>query len=195
MPEFRWTVKALENGRDIEFSGSHDLTNGVNHITCELPSCMILEVKGTFLSTVMDDERIFMNGYQTWTFSPEYTKRSVMRGVNGLSPRLINHFSLDRYGDYHFTDYSLRRGVTHGFSFCYFRRRNHYRLFASLNEEPGYTIFEYDARRSLMTVKRDCSGLKTEGTYSLFDLYVADGNEQEVFDGWFAALKIAPRTK
>ena len=188
MPELRWTVKALENGTDREYTGSCDLSNGANHIRLELNPCLILSVKGTILMTVQKEERIFMNGFQTWTFCPEYTVNSRIRGTRRIPKLAVDRFSLDRYGDYHFVDYPYKRGITHGFSYCYFRKDNYYRLFASLNEEPGYTRFRYDANKTLMTITRDCSGLKVSGSYPIFDLYLASGSENEVFDGWFSEL-------
>ncbi|MBR2759578.1 MAG: alpha-galactosidase [Solobacterium sp.] len=193
MPELRWTVKVLENGADREYKGSYDLVYGENHVTCDLDPCMILSVKGTVLLTVSEEERIFMNGYQTWTFCPEYSIHSRIRGTRQLPKIAVDKFSLDRYGDYHFVDYPYQRGITHGFSYCYFRKDNYYRLFASLNEEPGYTRFRYNAKTSTMTITRDCASLKTSGTYPIFDLYLAQGSENEVFDGWFDALPMKRR--
>ena len=52
-----------------------------------------------------ESDRMFFNGYQTWTWSPEYNRYGGERGINHLPRDLIDKFSLDRYGDYHFYPY------------------------------------------------------------------------------------------
>lgn len=135
-----------------------------------------------------------MNGFQTWTYCPEYTKGSRIRPHKPLPQAVVDKFSLDRYGDYHFMDYPNRKGLTHGFSYCYFRLGERYRLIASLDERPGYTIFCYDANDGVLSVERDCEGVRCGGAFHAFDLLYAEGTEDEAFDAWFAELGVKPRT-
>ena len=139
-------------------------------------------------------DRIFMNGYQTWTYCPEYTVKDRIRGLNGLPKAVVKAFALDRYGDYHFVDYPNKRGVLHGVSYCYFRSGERFLLIASLSEQNGYTLFRYDADEELLTVRRDCEGLKCGGSFAAFELFIAEGAEDEVFDAWFAAMNVSPIT-
>ena len=138
--------------------------------------------------------RVFMNGYQTWTYCPEYSSRSRIRGMHGI-PNAIKHaFSLDRYGDYHFVDYPFKRGVVHGVSYCYFREGSKFLLIGSLDETNGYTLFEYSYKGQLLTIRRDCEELEVEGRFEVFSLFIAEGSEDEVFDAWFDAMGIKPIT-
>ncbi len=138
--------------------------------------------------------RVFMNGYQTWTYCPEYSSRSRIRGMHGI-PNAIKHaFSLDRYGDYHFVDYPFKRGVVHGVSYCYFREGSKFLLIGSLDETNGYTLFEYSYKGQLLTIRRDCEELEVEGRFEVFSLFIAEGSEDEVFDAWFDAMDIKPIT-
>lgn len=139
--------------------------------------------------------RVFMNGYQTWTYCPEYTANSRIRGLNGLPKAIISSWSLDRYGDYHFVRYPNRRGRLHGFSYCYFRRGDKYLLIASLTEKNGYTMFDWDAKTECLSVSRDCRGLRVSGEFEAFRLFLAEGGEDEVFDAWFDAMGIEPITR
>lgn len=67
---------------------------------------------------------------------------------------------------------------------------------ASLDEKPGYTILRYDSGKALLTLERDCAGVEHPGgSFSLLDLFFAEGGETEVFDGWFQAMGIKPRTE
>ncbi|MCR5808340.1 MAG: alpha-galactosidase [Clostridiales bacterium] len=139
--------------------------------------------------------KIFMNGYQTWTYCPEYTAKSRIRGIKGLPGALVSAFSLDRYGDYHFVDYPNKKGRLHGVSYCYFREGPFFLLIASLDETNGYTLFDYDAKTGVLTIKRDCEGLAVNGAFELFSLFIAEGKEDEVFDAWFREMGVSPITK
>ena len=161
----------------------------------ELPACTLKEMTAELPIQMGEQEFLFMNGFQSWSYCPEQTKKGRTRGINGLPKPLVNHYGLDRYADYYFTKYPNKSGIMQGVSYCYFRDGDKYRLIASLDEEPGYTYFSYNAKLNKLTVRRDCEGLKVDGKYKALDLYFAVGSEQEVFDGWFDAMDIRPRTK
>ena len=131
---------------------------------------------------------LYFNGYQSWTYSPEWLPPQRMYGTGHLPQQLVNRFSLDRYGDAHIAAYSLMRGRFHGFSWCWFRRGETYRLFASLDETNGYTVFAYDGLRREMTITRDAAGLKVSGDFRAFDLFTAEGSREEGFAAWFKAM-------
>lgn len=188
MSELNWTVLFTADGTDEIVSGVSELHLGENHIVCDLPACEIKRVIAEVPVVTVRREKIFMNGYQTWTYCPEYTRNSRIRGLNGMPKRLIDRYKFDGYADYHFAEYPGRLGIVHGFSWCHFRNGRHYRLFASLNEEPGYTMFTYLTRTNTLVIERDCSGIRTEGSYPIFDLFLAEGGEDSVYDAWFDAL-------
>ncbi len=168
-----------------------ELLPGVNHFYSPVSKGVVLENVVASLR-IPKSERMFFNGYQTWTYCPEYTENSHIRGLNGLPQFIIDKFSLDRYADYHFMQYPNKRGILHGISYCYFRDGEHYRLLASLDEVPGYTCFVYNCKAESMTITRDCKGLliNEDTSYPAFDLFYAEGTEDEVFDAWFDALGI-----
>ena len=143
---------------------------------------------------IADGERIFMNGFQTWTYCPEYTRNDRIRSLRRLPKPGVDYYGLARYGDEYFVKYPDRPGVTHGESWCYFRRGGTFRLVASLDEHAGYTLFRYDASRSELEIRRDCEGLEVDGEFRAFDLIFLSGGEDEVFDAWFAAMGVKCRT-
>ena len=183
----------FENSEAI--SGTEKFESGAWHLRPVLPDDVILSAELRLELSTAADERIFINGYQTWTSCPEYTKRDSIPGVGHFPKLIVKHYGLDRYGDYHFVDYPETHGVTHGESWCYFRRGDNYRLIASLDERPGYTLFKYDANAGQLLISRDCAGIRCGGEYSVFDLFFAEGGENEVFDAWFAEMNIKPRTE
>lgn len=166
--------------------------NGVVRVVEPLRNARIRSVCATVKLPVSDTTRIYMNGYQNWTYSPEYDKTGRTKGLKHLPCFLRGAFGINRYGDYHFVNYPYKKGVTHGESWCYFRDGERFLLFGSLDEAPGYTLFRYNANKGELLIERDCKGMKINGEFHAFDLYIAEGTEAEVFDGWFAAMGVKP---
>ncbi len=170
--------------------------NGEVHLFRELPSGTIKSIRAELPLPMGKDEVLFMNGYQTWTYSPELDAKGKLRGTDHIPSFLLGRYFFDRYGDYHFVRYGHDKGQSHGFSYIYFRSGERYRLIASLDERPGYTIFRYDSRKGILTLERDAEGVEHGGgSFPLFDLFFAEGTEEEVFDLWFRAMGIRPRTE
>ena len=174
--------------------GVHELKEGANIIVGRVPQGTLRKATAVMQLPTVTGERIFMNGYQTWTYCPELGRRDYTRRMGRFPQALIDHYGLERYGDYYFVDYPEQPGVSHGESWCYFRRGKRFRLLASLDERPGYTLFRYDSGTGTLRIERDCEGLKCYGAFHAFDLFYAEGSEDEVFDAWFAAMGIRPRT-
>ncbi len=191
MSELCWSIEV--GGQT--FGGKTDTAQGIVRIHPDVPAGEIGKITASLSRAMDDNERLFMNGYQTWTYCPEYGKRDRQRGLSHLPRFIVDKFSFDRYGDYHFVDYSNKRGKFHGFSYCYFRRGEHYTLIASLDERTGYTILGYDSKNEQLTIERDCAGVEHKGgELAAFDLCFYEGSEKEVFDRWFSAMRIIPRT-
>ncbi len=187
--QISWKVNNLK--------GSCKLNHGANHIIVPMPEGTTLKEVSAKLPFAKSS-KMFFNGFQTWTNCPEYTPYSKIRGLHGLPRIMIDKFALDRYGDYHFVDYPNKKGVLHGISYCYFRDKQFFRLLASLDETPGYTCFSYSCNEKTMTITRDCKGVSSPAEFHAFDLFYAEGTEEEVFDAWFKALdikNIQPRIK
>lgn len=188
----RWTA-STDRGTD---SGTAVVTSnmGALRIRAQLPEGTLQDAEAVLPWKMEEDEKLFLNGYQTWTQCPELGKWDRQRGVDQIPPMLRKKYAFDRYGDYHFVEYGRKKGQNHGFSYCYFRLGNTYRLIASLDENPGYTIFRYDSQQGTLTLRRDCAGVRhSGGGFGAFDLFFAQGTEQEVFEGWFAAMDCQPR--
>ena len=168
--------------------------DGVVNVSVSLRNARLKKVTAKVAIPATDTMRVFMNGYQNWTYSPEYDRTGRTRGLKHLPCFLRGAFQINRYGDYHFVKYPYKKGITHGESWCYLRNGKQFLLFGSLDEIPGYTLFTYNANKGVLTLERDCKGMKADGEFHAFDLYVAEGTEQEVFDGWFAAMGVRPLT-
>ncbi len=133
-------------------------------------------------------DTVFMNGFQSATESRERTVAEKMRGIDVVSAYTRNLFAEMVGGDYSIVKYKNKPGVTHGFSYCYFRSGDKIRLFASLDESTGYTVFKYDAWTSTLKISKDIEGVKCFNNYKAVSLFYAEGTEAEVFDKWFEIL-------
>lgn len=102
------------------------------------------------------DERVLMNGYQSWTDTHERGAGERMRGLRGVPSWLVRRYVLDGGGDYRFTGYSGRRGEQHGFSYATFRRGARMELLGSLDESGGFTLLRTDARAGLVRAEPEC---------------------------------------
>ena len=100
---------------------------------------------------------IFLNGYQSWTDSRERYFLRFEKNLLHLPKRLLDTYSFDRYGDYTFYDYDVRR--VHGYDVFYRKGvRNGFLL--NLNYKRAYLIIEVDRRTGLISLRSDVMGAK-----------------------------------
>jgi len=189
----RWKIEAENEVSVFTRQGEVKESEEV-HIHVPLGPCTVRSVKAEMDVAADENTRIYMNGYQTWTACPEYTVHSKIRGLDHLPKPVLNQYSFDRYGDYHFVKYPNKEGITHGFSWCTFRDGEKVRMFASLDEKPGYTMFLYNAKEGKLYLERDCAGLVCEDELHAFDLLIREGSENEVYDTWFERMNVHPLT-
>lgn len=83
---------------------------GALHLTADLPAGTLKAVRAEMPWTMEADERLFMNGYQTWTYSPELDRNGKLRGTDHIPGFLRKKYAFDRYGDYHLCLTDIKRG-------------------------------------------------------------------------------------
>lgn len=194
--KINWQVNGSVSGISFRHEHTDDWHGQAAILIDQLPEHTLLgRVEAVIPLEVTGKERLFFNGYQTWTYSPEYTVKDRMHTMRALPKAVIDRYALDRYGDAAITGTSGKPGEFHGFSWCWFRKGKTFRLFASLDETPGYTIFSYHHKTGTLTIRRDCMDVEAGGPFHAFDLFYAEGNEDDVFDAWFEAMSIVPRTR
>ena len=136
-------------------------------------------------------DRLFFNGYQTWTVSHE-VKPTDRIPVTHTVFRLLGYpFGTQKYGDGFFIDRTGKQGCFHGFSYMYRRRGDLYTLIASTDETNGYTVFYYDAAIGELRIVKD-AGIGPGYDHALH-IAIFEGTEDEVFDAWFKAAGITRR--
>ena len=130
----------------------------------------------------------FLNGYQSWTYSPERTLSQQDKSMRLCPDFLDRKFGFSRYAD--FFSPKTPAGVKKGWTYAYVRRGLLYHLFASCAEDTGFTRVEFIPKAHSVRFTKDCAGrvLQPGEEYNALDLFWAEGGERDVFDGWFAAM-------
>lgn len=151
-----------------------------------------IKFKMTVPYAFTSDNRVFVNGYQSWTDCREYF-------IDENPPRLKLHRELllsntvqGAPGDYHFKKYDPRAGVFHGYSYAYVRNGENYDLFGSVSERQGYTIITAVCPENEIVFEKELEGVTIDSDYTIMDVAHFNGTMDEVFDKYFAAMKIAP---
>ena len=153
----------------------------------------LVKLSAEFEYDFAETDRIFLNGYQSWTDSTEHDLGGRVRGIDHIPELVSDKYAFEAYGDYTFVKYSRKRGNIHGFSYGYVKRNDGmYDFIGSLNENSGFTVIKINTAKRTVTVEKDCMGLSTSEGYDGISLYIGSGTEKEVFDGYFAWLGIAP---
>lgn len=141
-----------------------------------------------------ENSRVFVNGYQSWSTSREYKKQDMQKGLMGLGQFCPVKSFTKIFGDYTFADYPKKTGVFHGYTYGYIRTDDEVMLIGSLTERKGFTIINYDLNDSKLIIDKDLEGVTIEKDYQLYELYLAQGSYNQVFDKYFKAMNI-PKPK
>lgn len=139
------------------------------------------------------DDLLFFNGYQSWSYSKEDDLNSYDQGINKIPfKKLTNHFlHLDRYSEHHYMHYKNKKGFNCGWTYSYIRNNENYKLFASLNEKDGFTVYEYDKDLPILKIIKEVDGSEVSDSFKLFDVLILNGKEDEVFDKYFDMLGVS----
>ncbi|MBI9103589.1 MAG: alpha-galactosidase [Spirochaetales bacterium] len=154
----------------------------INHLDWEIPF------------TFTPKDRIFLNGYQSWTDSRERFPNEAFRSVPPLGRLLNPIFKFAISGDYDFLKTSPRKGDFHGFTYGYVRPAGSDRIIflGSLSEKEGFTIIRTSVIDSCIRISWDCGGLVLNRSRQVLELFTDQGEEEEVFNTWFKAMDIEP---
>ncbi len=141
-------------------------------------------------------DKIFVNGFQTWTDSREFSVNENLPGLSPLTKPINNRYKLAYYGDYHFWPYPNKPGLTHSHTFSYWRKGNEIDFVGSISEKSGFTIVESNFDEQEVVVKKDCDGLELHQSFKAFDLYLEKGDYGEIWEKYFREHNLAkPKNK
>lgn len=143
---------------------------------------------------VNSDERIFTNGYQSWTVNREYSPNEAMDEFNprflGVKKSKFNPLGIWGAGDLLWHDYPEKQGLFYGYSYAYVRKGNALTLFGSLSERAGYTVFTFDTNKNTLTIAKDLEGVSFDGEKRVLDAVIIRGEYNSVFDRYFSLMNV-----
>lgn len=155
----------------------------------------ITEFALTFPYNYVKDNRIFVNGYQSWTDSREYHPDEMMTVIHKFVRKKIFHSPSSMGSDMHIVPQETKKGTFHGFSYSYIRNGNRIDLIGSVSERSGYTILFFDTNNNTVTVKKDLEGVKFREPAELLDLVWIQDEYNAAFDKYFEYMQIPPVEK
>ena len=140
-------------------------------------------------------DKFFGAGYQSWTKSKEWTEDEIMPGTIKLSN--ISEYTKDiarKTSDEWIVNYSYKPGEFHSHCYTYVKRGDTVKLWGSLSEKTGYTIFKVKMKEGRFYFTKDLLGKVVSEPLKIFDIVYFDGDYEEVFDKYFAMWKM-PETR
>lgn len=152
---------------------------------------MRLRLRHAFAS----DEKVLLNGYQSWTDTVERPAFGRIRGLLGVPRRLVDRYTLDGGGDYWSVRYDAKRGCMHGFTYATFRRGEGMVLVGSLDESRGFTLIRTDASEGEVTLETEppARELAAGERVVLARYAIVRGTVEECYDRWFELAGITAR--
>lgn len=144
------------------------------------------------------DDKIFVNGYQSWTDSLEYSINERMSELNSVTEFLIKtkplkNIGLVKSGDILFHKFPRDQGVFYGWSYGYVRRGESVDLFASLSERSGFTYVTFDTNNNCVTVGKDLEDVIFSQKTELLSLTVISDEYNCAFDTYFEQMGVKCR--
>lgn len=144
---------------------------------------VVVEYPFTFSAT----DKLFCNGFQSWS-------ESKMYNIDQTIPRLrkIAKPFFQFYGDEHM--FPTAAPKLYSWTYGFINSSNQYHLFGSTQENTSFTLIEYDVDANVVRMTKLCDDIELSHSFPVFDLYIQQGNEKEVFDGYFHAIGPSPKT-
>ena len=139
--------------------------------------------------------KFFGAGYQSWTKTKEWTADEVMPGTIKLAN--ISEFTKDlarKTSDEWIVNYSYKPGEFHSHCYTYIKKGDKYKLWGSLSEKTGYTIFKVKMNEGRFYFCKDLLGKIVTESLKIFDIVCFEGDYEEVFDKYFGMWKM-PETR
>ena len=142
-----------------------------------------------------EGDKFFGAGYQSWTKSKEWTADEIMPGTIKLAN--ISEYTKDlarKTSDEWIVNYSYKPGEFHSHCYTYVKRGDTVKLWGSLSEKTGYTIFKVKMNESRFYFTKDLLGKVVSEPLKIFDIVYFEGDYEEVFDKYFDMWKM-PETR
>ena len=135
-------------------------------------------------------DRLFVNGYQTWTDTREFGINEKLNNIYRLPKFLVKMYAFDKYGDIFFKKY--RKHILHGYTYGYVKGHDDLVL-GSYNDDNSYFIYNFDAKHKQIVLESDIEGLTLDKKFTLFDFVIINDNVEKGLQTYLS--KFTPKTK
>jgi len=169
---------------DLEIKAEKQTKNGNGRLQLYLHPKRELSIRKFELElewAYQQEDKLFCNGYQSWTDSKEFRIWEKMENIAAFLHELTS-----RSGDYTFYPYCGQKGFLHGYTYTYIRNKsNSLAFYGSLNERCGYTIFQHIVPEKKLLIIKDIVSLRYTEPSLILDLFAGFGSEKDIFDHYW----------
>ncbi len=130
-------------------------------------------------------EKIFCNGFQSWSESREYSLDEKIPSLNALARPYLKYS-----GDAYFDSIKRGKGLFHSWTYGYIKSGNKIDFIGSLSESTAFTLIQYDSKMGTVSIEKECNELVLEHSFPILDIFLAEGNISWVFDEYFKQMNI-----
>jgi len=128
--------------------------------------------------------RIFINGYQSWTETREYTTKEKVHNLNRLPRSLKEKYHFEAYGDPWF--YRYQDDLWHGYTYTYVENdKKECDFIGSLNEENAFLIVNHEPWKKVIHLESDAAGKVVDDSFKLFDFVNYHGPVKDCLRKYF----------
>lgn len=165
---------------------------------CPKTPVKILDFSVKYPYCFIKDDKIFVNGYQSWTDSLEYSADGKMSEQSALTEFLtakspIKYIGMGKSGDNSFHKFPRQSGIFYGWSYGYVRRGGNIDLFGSLDEHSGYTTVTFDVNNNCVVVGKDLEGVVFSKEAELLSFTLISDEYDNAFDTYFKQMGVSSR--
>lgn len=141
------------------------------------------------------DNRIFVNGYQSWTDSREYFIDEKMNELSKFTEfyvktPFVQKIGIGKSGDYFICKYPRKTGLFYGWSYGYVRTNGKIDLFGSLSERCGFTIIRFDVENQQVIIEKELEGVTFSGRMLVADYAHITDDYETAFDKYFDLMGV-----
>ena len=154
-------------------------------------------------------DRLYFNGYNSWTDSVERSPQDAMVGLARTPRAVVAHWVLDASGDYRFAPQDPRPGRQHGIGYGYVRKGDVVTLFGECDPDGGVTTILEDLPQGTLTFEKEGAGevapssrqgsgevgagTRQGGWTCVLDLFFATGTLEDAFSRYLSAMGVSRR--
>lgn len=140
---------------------------------------------------VLPDDRIFANGYQSWTETNEFKFGEKLNDLNKLPKKLVEHFAFKAYGSQGFAPIPKDSHIS--FDIMYTKGRNPL-FIGSYNYKNAYLMIYTSCRKNNVRLVSDVNGRRLDKgcEFTVFD-YILEEKNETAFEDYL--LNLTPKTR